>query len=121
MIDDTAIAQWRFLFDVIQFVALVGVWVYAVMTRKSDANTKILDKHSARLELVEKDLVRIDKHLETAPSHEDLQRIHDRISEVKTGLGGVQASVSGLTESTKAVRSSLDLIQRKVFSESGDD
>jgi type VI protein secretion system component VasK len=107
---DWAIDEWRFLLDVLQILAIVALWTYTVVTRRSQANTKILEDHDGRLDDIEKDLVQIRQRLDDAPSHDDLQRIHDRVSDVKNGVADLQAGVSGLTASVEAITRNLTLL-----------
>ncbi|MEQ8585142.1 MAG: hypothetical protein RLO01_12705 [Thalassobaculaceae bacterium] len=112
MTDRWNLEEWRFLLDVIQIAAIVALWAYTVVTRRSQANTKILEEHDGRLDTIEKDLVQIRQRLDDAPSHDDLQRIHDRISDVRKEVADVGKSVSGLTASSEAINRNLGLLNQ---------
>ncbi len=110
------IEEWKFAFQVLQFLATGAIGIYVYMSNKNkvtndritefqkDVDGKI-DNHSERLAKVE---VRAKK----SPTHDDLSKLHEKINEVSTCMNRMEGE-------SKVTRRILNLIHETMMSERG--
>lgn len=98
----------RFWLDILQLLAVVGLFVYTAFTSRTKANKAAIDRIEGRL--VE-EIRRIDQAtnaIANAPSHADLGKVYDRVNDVA-------GSVNTITGEMSAMRRTLDLMSQHMM------
>lgn len=103
--------EWKFWLDVLQMVATFALFVYVVLTRKSDNNSALITKmqeeqkvanndHKERHESLKERVVRI----EGRPNHEqEIVDIHKRINGVAEGQSKLAGRFDETAEAVKRI------------------
>lgn len=105
---------WRLGIEIVHSIALLALWIYAVMTRRSKDNEERLEQIDADVGAINLHLVRLEGRIDAVPDHDDLEKLHTRISEVKNQVGAVGAEVSGTAASVRAIERNLELLNRSL-------
>jgi len=112
--------QWRLALDVVNGGALLALWIYAVLTRRSKVNEDRLGTIDKDIRRIDIDLVGMKQKLDDAPNHDDLEKLHTRISEVKNSVSQIGREVSGTAATVNAIDRNMVLLNRKLLGD-GDD
>lgn len=99
------------LFQLLNALATVGVWIYV---KYGDRNTEI-DRKFATIEVsvdhrfddIEKAVEAIRSSMAGSPTHADLARIHTRIDEVARGISLIQGEFSGTSKTVDLIHNYL--------------
>jgi len=103
--------EWKFAFQVLQFLLTGGIGVYVYMSGKdtvtngriskleADIDAKI-DQHGERI-------AKIEARAEKAPTHEDLAKIYDKINKQSECLSRLEGEFEGVKRTLQLIHETL--------------
>lgn len=114
-------AEWRLVLDVLNAGALLALWVYAVMTRRSKDNEGRLGAIDRDIKRIDLDLVGLRTKLDAVPDHDDLEKLHARISDVRKQVDVIGREVSSTAATVAAIDRNVALLNRTLVGGNGSD
>ncbi len=102
---------WKFAFDIIQTVIMVGISIYVWITTKHKVNAdkiaQLEEAHNKELSSVKNRLTEIDTTIKNMPARDQISRIHRRIDELSQSVHSMNGEMKGLTDNSRLILDTL--------------
>lgn len=108
----------KFLFQIAQFLATLGLAFYVHLTNKdkvtndritaleTNVNTKIQkldDDVEERLKKHGEDIARLEESEEHGPTHHDLGKLHEKVNSVDRQVGAISGQLAGVESNVRQI------------------
>lgn len=100
----------RFVFDVLQAIALAAVAVYAYLVNRTKANRAAIDRVDLRVHDLSHRVTSLERDVRHLPNHQDMAALHEKVNLISNHLSTMAGEFSG-------VRNTLDVIHRIMLDE----